>query len=216
MGMLMKWFQTAPQHIKKLEVIFLVIGHSYLPPDRVFGNIEKVVRKRNTLVTPDEYYEIFGMFESVSNTSSPNFPVFDWRKSAGEFPKKPGNWHFGFNSSKRFILTREAISNKVSLRGEQHYRSDVGVDKSTLKQGKKLVIMNSTVIPAGNVARVKKEKLNDVRQLLETHFGNTWNDVPELRFYKDIFDLANDDEPQQNEETADLCVAIPDEITLSI
>lgn len=60
MGMLMKWFQTDPQHIKKLEVIFPVVGHSYLPPDRVFGNIEKVVRKRNTLVTPDEYYEIFG------------------------------------------------------------------------------------------------------------------------------------------------------------
>lgn len=152
----MKWFQTAPQHIKKLKVILPVVGHSYLPPDRVFGNIEKSVRKRNTLVTPDEYYEIFGMLGSVSNTSSPNFPVFDWRKSASEFLKNPGFWHFGFNSSMRFIVTRKATCNKVSLRGEQHYRSDVGVYKSTLKQGGKLVIMKPNVIPVGNVARVKK------------------------------------------------------------
>lgn len=67
-GMSMKWFQTAPQHIEKLEVIFPVVGHSYLPPDRVFGNIEKVDRIINTLVSPDEYYEIFGTFGSVSNT----------------------------------------------------------------------------------------------------------------------------------------------------
>lgn len=66
-------------------------------------------------------------------------------------------------------------------------------------------MMNPSVIPAGNGAREKKEKLYDVKQLLETHLGNNQNDVPELCFYKDIFEFANDDEPEQNEVTADFC-----------
>ncbi|KAK9701039.1 hypothetical protein QE152_g30866 [Popillia japonica] len=47
MGMLCNWlYYFASPHIKHCEVIFPVVGHSFLPPDRVFGNIEKAVRKQ--------------------------------------------------------------------------------------------------------------------------------------------------------------------------
>lgn len=38
------WFQKdAPLHITNVEVIFPIVGHSYIPPDRVFAKIEKEV-----------------------------------------------------------------------------------------------------------------------------------------------------------------------------
>ncbi|CAF4763168.1 unnamed protein product [Pieris macdunnoughi] len=39
-GMCMKWlYSNAPPHVKKLEIIFPMVGHSFLPPDRVFAKI---------------------------------------------------------------------------------------------------------------------------------------------------------------------------------
>lgn len=39
--------------------IFPVRGHSYMPPDRVFGRIEQKLRKKENIVSPNEYYEVF-------------------------------------------------------------------------------------------------------------------------------------------------------------
>lgn len=45
--MLSKWLlHRAPAHAKKVEYIFPVAGHSFIPPDRVFAKIEKVIRKK--------------------------------------------------------------------------------------------------------------------------------------------------------------------------
>lgn len=59
-GMLGFWIlKMAPNHIKEIEVIFPMVGHSFLPSDRVFGRIEKDIRKKYTIVDPDEYTRIF-------------------------------------------------------------------------------------------------------------------------------------------------------------
>lgn len=44
-----KWFSVAPRNIKKVEFISPVTGHSSLPPGRVFGQVEKFVRKQPVL-----------------------------------------------------------------------------------------------------------------------------------------------------------------------
>lgn len=45
-AMISLWlYSYAPHHIKEVEIIYPVTGHSFLPPDRVFGNIEKEFRK---------------------------------------------------------------------------------------------------------------------------------------------------------------------------
>lgn len=38
--------------------MFPIRGHSFLPVDRVFGRIEQQVRKKDTILMPEEYYEI--------------------------------------------------------------------------------------------------------------------------------------------------------------
>lgn len=43
----------APRNIINVTVIFPVIGQSFLPPDRVFGHIKTVIRRRETIVNPE-------------------------------------------------------------------------------------------------------------------------------------------------------------------
>ncbi len=40
------------------ECVFPIRGHSFLPVDRVFERIEQQVRKKDTILMPEEYYEI--------------------------------------------------------------------------------------------------------------------------------------------------------------
>ncbi|KAJ8720999.1 hypothetical protein PYW08_006464 [Mythimna loreyi] len=42
-GMCAKWLTQAPRHIKTVELVFLIPGHSFIPPDRVFGLVEKEI-----------------------------------------------------------------------------------------------------------------------------------------------------------------------------
>lgn len=46
--MVQKWLENdAPININTAELIFRITGHSFLPPDRVFGQINKIVCKKN-------------------------------------------------------------------------------------------------------------------------------------------------------------------------
>lgn len=60
MTMCSHWLTTkSPSNIKKMEIIFPVVGHSFIPPDRVFARIEKAVKSKESIVSPAEYIEIF-------------------------------------------------------------------------------------------------------------------------------------------------------------
>ena len=50
---------TAPANVEVVELVFPVVGHSFLPADRVFGRIEKRIKRTETSVTPNEYHAIF-------------------------------------------------------------------------------------------------------------------------------------------------------------
>ncbi|CAG4975957.1 unnamed protein product [Colias eurytheme] len=59
-GMCSNWLnRCAPQHITSVELVFPVPGHSFLPPDRVFGLIEKEIKNMEIILTPDQYIEVF-------------------------------------------------------------------------------------------------------------------------------------------------------------
>lgn len=52
-------------NVKTIELVFPVTGHSFIPPDRVFGNIEKKIRKGEVITTPDEYLDIISESATV-------------------------------------------------------------------------------------------------------------------------------------------------------
>lgn len=41
--------KKAPKTIETVELVFPVTGHSYIPPDRVFGNRERTQKKRHNI-----------------------------------------------------------------------------------------------------------------------------------------------------------------------
>ncbi|KAI4455735.1 dna-directed rna polymerases i ii and iii subunit rpabc2 [Holotrichia oblita] len=77
-GMCSKWLVTAPLNVASIELVFPVTGHSFLPPDRVFGQIERKLRKREVIAMPSEYVEIFS--ESATTVElGQECRVFDWK-----------------------------------------------------------------------------------------------------------------------------------------
>lgn len=205
LGMLAKWLQTqAPPNVKCVEIIFPVVGHSYLPPDRVFGQIERVLRKKATIITPQQYKDILAQFGNVKDVGT-EVPVYNWKQSVSETVKAPSQLHFQFAPSKRITLKRTK-NNTVVLKGEPNYRVDIGQFKLFVKKGKSLTCINPEVLPTK--VPVKPAKLKDVEKLIRKHFGDEWEQDDTLVFYKNV--LSQDCvELEDNEE--DEAVNYPDE-----
>ncbi|KAJ8896867.1 hypothetical protein PR048_002213 [Dryococelus australis] len=172
-------------------------GHSILPPDRIFGRIEKVIIKRETIITPDEYLSIFREFGQVK-ILRPEVPVLDWKQTVQVNIKPPGTWHFRFSQAKRFILTK--TTKKTALvKGELHYKRDTGVAAIITKRRKSLSSINTTVLESK--VPVKCVELADVNNLLGKHHRTDCRERPELVYYKMEIDDTNIDEnePEAND-----------------
>lgn len=54
--MVLWWLQNeAPAQVSKVTLVFPVTGHSFLPPDGVFGRIENDIRRHEEILNPDAY-----------------------------------------------------------------------------------------------------------------------------------------------------------------
>ena len=77
--MLGKWlYCEAPRHVKKVEVIYPIVGHSFIPPDRVFAKIEKILKTKEVVTCPAEYVSVLEENGTVTDLST--IPVYDWKK----------------------------------------------------------------------------------------------------------------------------------------
>lgn len=66
---LLGYFNSSDMVFEDVTYTFPIIGLSYLPPDRVFGRIEKTNRKREDILTPNGYHEILKLLEISKYTS---------------------------------------------------------------------------------------------------------------------------------------------------
>lgn len=188
-GMLAYWLKTkAPSHIKKITVIFPIVGHSFLPPDRIFGNIEREIRPLEVIVEPEDYFDIFKKYGTVLRLGS-DFQFYDWKTSVTNVIKLPGGWHFKFNASKRFFLRKDK-NNKIAIKGETNYNSEVVNYGNVCKRGKSYKNIEPTLMNIG--VPVKEAKLNDVRNLLLKHFGEDWTTNESLKYYKFLQEEKNE------------------------
>lgn len=64
-----------------------------------------------------------------------------------------------------------------------------GVAKTISKRGQSFEKFNPEMLPNG--VPVNEAKLIDVRKLLETHFGQDWASLPQLKYYKKVFNSEN-------------------------
>lgn len=77
----------ANNHIKEVEILYPVTGHSFLLPDRVFGNIEKELRRKEVIVNPEEVYDIVKNYATVK-TVGKDVNVLDFKKLNVELVKE--------------------------------------------------------------------------------------------------------------------------------
>lgn len=181
----------APQTVKTVELIFPVPGHSFMPPDRVFGHIEKVIKNKEVIVQPSEYLDIYTEYGKVIKLGY-DCPVKDWKTYAKNTTKLPSKYHFKFSDCKRYYLKRVKNSpERFLIRGEVNYKVDTGVAKSIIKP--RVTSMNDfgvEDIPPNRV-EISKLKLEDVKTLLSKHFGEDWRkdhggDL--LSYYKNVIE----------------------------
>lgn len=201
-GMVSKWFSSsAPRSLKKVELIFPVTGHSFIPPDRVFGVAEKEIRKRNTIVQPNEYVDIIKKHATVFHLK--DIEVCDWKTASQQIHKGTQAFHFKIMSCKRFVFTRmKGDPRGVIVRGEPFYHNDTGSRRSITKPGK--YASDIFPEPITTSPKLKKEKINDVDKLLTKHFGKDWMQREDLDYYKTVIDChrnnANINDMDDDEE----------------
>lgn len=192
----------APRHVKIVELIFPVPGHSFMPADRIFGHIEKEVKNKEVIINPSEYIEIYNRYGIVHKLGE-DCAVKDWKAYASETLKPPGNHHFQFAACKRYYVMR--VKNKPErflLRGEIHYKNDTGLAKSVIKRG----VSSTSEFGIRDIppfqTNVSGLKLTDVDKLLVKHFGTNWKSKlgsDQLLFYKNILQDTNIGEPENQE-----------------
>jgi hypothetical protein len=60
--------------------LFLIAGHSFIPPDKVFRNIEKKVWHMEVIIEPKEYTNIIGNLATVAMLGG-DCQVFYWKQA---------------------------------------------------------------------------------------------------------------------------------------
>lgn len=183
--MAMLWLGVhAPSHIEEVTLIFPVTGHSFIPPDRVFGLIEREVKKHDVILNPEELLQIIGKFGDVINVGE-SVPVLDFKSSMKGVVKNTQSWPFQISQMKRLILHRknEAV---VEIKGEPFYKHEVANFTSVFV--KKRTAANIRPVPISETNSVNKDKKNDVENLLTKHFGSQWRNDARLHFFITILD----------------------------
>lgn len=132
--MLMFWLaRKAPQNINKVHLTFPVRGHSFLPADRVFGRIEKELKKQTVMTTKQEYIEVFSRHGEVKIIGQ-DWKLVDLKSLEGSLKK------INQIQSLKRIEIRKKRGNlvDVQIRGLQNYRFEENESFSTLlKRGKR-------------------------------------------------------------------------------
>lgn len=72
---------------KNITFTFPTRGHSYMSPDRVFGRIEKDIRKRETILLPAEYRSILSKHGTIHKLG-PDWRIFDYKSLSQTSIKK--------------------------------------------------------------------------------------------------------------------------------
>lgn len=189
-GMCAKWL-SSQEVVSTLEIIFPVRGHSFIPPDRVFGQIKTQIRKTEVIKTPEQYLNIIEKHGSVVLLGEENVKIYDWKKSVQNVVKPPAGWHFAFAQSKRIIITK-VNGSRIFVRGEFTYKSDLGSEQSICKRGKNISLISPEIIEKQNTLNEKK-KVN-VNNLLKCHYGENWRSDPTLSFYQNVLDNSMSEE----------------------
>ncbi|VVC98021.1 unnamed protein product [Leptidea sinapis] len=156
--------------------------------DRVFDKIEKVIKTKEVITSPTEYVSV--LQEHTQCTDLASIPVYDWKTSYQNIIKLTTSWHFAFMKYKRIFITRTKTEN-VLVQGEVNYRAENNTKMTITKKGKKITMIQPDIIQPNKIIP-NAAKLHDVLKLLKTHFGDNWETLETLTFYKIVKERAQE------------------------
>lgn len=171
--------------LKKVTLTFPVRGHSFLPADRVFGRVEKLVRKKPTMIERNEYYEEYAKVGQVKKLGS------DWFlkdvKILGDHLKQLPQ----ISEMKVICIEKQLLKgNKftIKVKGNPFYRFESNLNTySLLKRG--VMWANILKTPLSEVPLshpISAAKKKDVIQLLTILFENNWKEDEKFAWYHKI------------------------------
>lgn len=158
LSILLRYSNSPNMPFQEVKVFFPIRGHSYMPPDRVFGRVSKVLRKRPVIVSPEEYYSVFTKF-AQHFPLGPKWAVYDYAAMSKRMLKRTA---LNLQLSRVWTFVRNQRTVKIS----STYFGD-GVTHKPLKDewaGHRLVACKATLLP--QASHVSVEKAKDVQELL--------------------------------------------------
>lgn len=158
MGFLLNFINNS-RVFHSIEHYFPIRGHSFLPPDRVFGRIEKIYRSRQQIVEPQEYHSVLSDHATLKILGT-DWRVLNFKKCADIAlkTKRP----FSMREQRVFIYKKGSnyVSAKNTYTGDT---SDYSVVKN-VKQWKNVYKVVNIVEEDNKISTAKKK---DVQKLLK-------------------------------------------------
>ncbi|KAK5637856.1 hypothetical protein RI129_000139 [Pyrocoelia pectoralis] len=158
MAMLLNFVQRSTV-FNRIRHIFPIRGHSYMPPDRVFGRVVKDLRKIEIITAPSTYYDVYGKHGTVQVWGR-DWNTYDIKATTKDTIKNK----LPFKITDARILTYSKGNSGPSCEVQNTYVGEA-VRVEVLKEGSNInTILKSKKLPPVNHVNVKKKK--NVQQLL--------------------------------------------------
>lgn len=151
-------YANTNQTFSSVQHFFPIRGHSYMPPDRVFGRMEQVFRKKEKIETPEEYRSIFSDYGTVK-VLGVDWHVKDFKSCSSKALKR--KLPFKMRDQRVFVYSK---NKNYKLGAKNTYTGDHSLFEVKSK------MFNSSyseiqILPMKNC--ISKEKQQDVLKLLK-------------------------------------------------
>jgi hypothetical protein len=169
----------ACKHKINIEWIFPVHGHSYMPPDRAFGRVEQILKKIETIIQPQEYFEVFKTVGQLREIGI-DWKVYDWKSLALKILKVKQT--FKISEVKRMLITPHK-----QIKVLMNTYSGSYTNHSILKRGQKFLPLKIAELPFKS--HVKNVKLCDIKKLIANIGINENHEA--FNFYKIVEEMSS-------------------------
>lgn len=202
----------SPPSVREILITYPVRGHSFLPADRVFGRLEKDLRKHPVLSSKEDYEAIYEKHGKVRSLYSDNgWKIFHIKAMEEKLKKIIGI------ADMKIISLKKGSKNDVSVCGFQHFRFRTGGEKyTTLIKPKTRGLLQTDLREKVACQRgIPEKKKKSLGNLLAKQFGENWRNDEDLIWYKDLLSspptINNGDD-----EEADPCDCLAEENAVHI
>lgn len=191
--------------MNKISIIFPVRGHSFLPADRCFGRVERLLRKKPTIIHKAGYFEELQKVGKVKQLGQ------DWHlmdvKSLESHLRKLDM----IRDKKKIVIEKKKKKSGrwvIHVTGNEFFRFEADLQTHTLLKRnstwQKILRTPLTELPMVHPISTPKKK--DVDELLTIMFDDKWKDDEAFSWYKSIVDgeIPAASENEESEEVV-LC-----------